>query len=307
MAWSYGTKTANIMDIPLHISSVVAPYLGDNGYKFDGVNSIRVLSIADGSLSNYDETNATTPFGAPTLVVPNEQVLQLAYNKSMLLRIQRTQIQDIPVSQFAKQVALQQANDVFVPAHDAYSLAKIFVARPAGNVVALDTTDVGGGAGVPGYALSFSQMISKSRTNAGGNVSNLIAWVTYSFKDTASAQINFTGSITGYAAGQNGYLGKLAGVPCVEIPDAYMFAGVLALVVDKRAVINVTPKMDPKAGGMVIVDPVPQFSGIEIQLRDRSDTFVLNKKANTVASLENAASTSTTTTLAGTTQVVAGP
>lgn len=307
MAFSYGTKTANIMDIPLYIASVVTPYLGDNGYKWDGVNSVRVLSVADGSLANYDETNATTPFGAPTLVVPNEQVLQLAYNKSMLLRIQRTQIQDIPVGQFAKQVALQQAHDVFVPAHDAYSLAKIFAARPSGNIIALDTSDTGGGAGMPGYALSFSKMVSKSRTYAGGNTANLVAWVTYGFKDTAGAQINFTGSNLGYAAGKNGYLGKLAGVPCVEIPDSYMFAGVLALCVDKRAVINVTPKMDPKAGGMTIIDPVPSFSGIEIQLRDRSDTFVLNQKVNTVSSLENAASTTTTTTQGGTTAYVPGP
>lgn len=296
MAFSYGTKTANIMDIPLHISSVVTPYLGDNGYKWDGVNSVRVLSIADGTLSNYDETNATTPFGSATLVVPNEQVLQLAYNKSMLLRIQRTQIQDIPVGQFAKQVALQQANDVFVPAHDAYSLAKIWAARPAGNIVALDTTDVGGGNGVSGYALSFSKMVSKARTYAGGNTANLVAWVGYTFKDTAGAQINFTGSEAGFAAGKNGYLGKLAGVPTVEIPDSYLFAGVYALVVDKRAVINVTPKMDPKAGGLTIIDPVPGFSGIEIQLRDRSDTFVLNQKVNSVASLELASATTASTT-----------
>ena len=304
MAFSYGTKTANIMDIPLHISSVVAPYIGDNGYKWDGVNSVRVLSIADGSLANYDETSATAPFGAPSLVVPNEQVLQLAYNKSMLLRIQRTQIQDIPVGQFAKQVALQQANDVFVPAHDIYSLAKIWAARPAGNIVALDTTDTGGGAGVSGYALSFNKVVSKARTYAGGNTANLIAWVTYTFKDTAGAQINFTGSEAGYAAGKAGYLGKLAGVPVVEIPDAYLFPGVLALVVDKRVVVNVTPKMDPKAGGMTVIDPVPQFSGVEIQLRDRSDTFVLNQKVNAVASLENAASTTASTTA---TTVTAGP
>lgn len=136
---AYGTKTANIMDVPLSISSLVAPALGDNGYKWDGSNSVRVLSVADGSLANYDETSATAPFGSPSLVVPTEQVLALAYNKSMLLRIQRTQIQDFPVSSFSKQVALQQAEHVFVPAHDAYSLAKIFAARPSGNVVARNT------------------------------------------------------------------------------------------------------------------------------------------------------------------------
>lgn len=282
---AYGTKTANVMDIPLFISSVVAPYLGDNGYKWEGLNSVRVLSIADGTLANYDETSATAPFGAPSLVVPAEQVLTLAYNKSMLLRIQRTQIQDIPVSQFSKQVALQQANDVFVPAHDAYSLAKIFAARPSGNVVQLDTSH---------YTKSFQLTVNKARTG-GAALGNLVAWVTYTLAANIRDAINYTGSDAGYTDGKNGYVGKLAGVPTVEVPDSYFFAGVFAIVADKRAIINVTPKMDPKAGGLTVIDPVPLFSGIEIQLRDRSDTFVLNKKVNSVASLETSASTTTTT------------
>lgn len=282
---AYGTKTANIMDVPLSISSVVAPYLGDNGYKMDGLNSIRVLSVADGTLSTYDETSATAPMGAPNLVVPTEQVLTLAYNKSMLLRIQRSQIQDIPVSDFSKQVALQQANDVFVPAHDAYSLGKIFAARPAGNIATLDTAH---------YTLSFQKMINLARTG-GASLNSLVCWCTYTFAASVRDAINYQGSDGGYTNGQNGYLGKLSGVPTIEVPDAYLFAGVSALVADKRAIINVTPKMDPKAGGLTVIDPVPLFSGIELQLRDRSDTFVLGKKVGTVASLETTGSTTTTT------------
>lgn len=282
---SYGTKTANIMDIPLSISSVVTPYIGDNGYKWDGLNSVRVLSVADGSLSNYDESNATSPFGTPNLVVPTEQVLALAYNKSMLLRIQRTQIQDIPVSAFSKQVALQQANDVFVPAHDAYSLGKIFAARPASNVVAFNSAR---------NDLGFQTMVNKARTG-GASLSSMVAWVTYTFAAAVRDKINYTGADAGYVNGENGYMGKLCGIPTVEIPDLYLFGGVSALCIDKRAIVNVTPKMDPKAGGMTVIDPVPGFSGIEIQLRDRSDTFVLGKKVSLVASLETAASTTTTT------------
>lgn len=282
---AYATKTSNIMDKPLSISSVFHPYVGDNGYKWDGVNSVRVLSIANGSLSNYDETSATAPMGSPSLVVPVEQVLTLAYNKSMLLRIQRTQIQDIPVSQFSKQVALQQAEQVFVPAHDAYSLAKVFAARPAGNVVARNTSrnDFG-----------LKTMLDKARTN-GGVLTNMVVWITYTLASEIQDKINYTGSDAGFTAGKNGYLGKIAGVNAVEIPDSYFFAGVHALCADKNALVNVTPKMDPKAGGMTVIDPVPLFSGIEIQLRNRADTFVLNKNVNTVASLETAASTTTTT------------
>jgi hypothetical protein len=288
---AYGIKTANIMDIPLSISSVVTPYIGDQGYKWDGSNIVRVLSIANGTLSNYDETNATTPFGSASLVVPNEQWLALAYNKCMLLRIQRTQIQDIPVSSFSKQVALQQANAVFVPAHDAYSLGKIFAARPAGNVTAVNGAR---------HDQGFQTAVNKARTNATGLVNDLIAWVTYTFAATVRDAINYVGSDLGYANGQNGYLGKLAGIPTIEVPDAYLFAGVSALICSKQSVVNVTPKMDPKSGGMLVIDPVPGFSGIEIQLRDRSDTYVLNQKASNVATLETAGSTTTTTSTATT-------
>jgi hypothetical protein len=282
-----GTKTSNILDVPLSISSVVVKHLGDNGYSFEGVGIVRVLSIADGSLTNYDETSASAPFGSPILVVPAEQVLTLAYNKSMLLRIQRTQIQDIPVSQFSKKVAMQQADHVFVPAHDAYSLAKIFAARPSGNIVAVDTSN---------YALGFKKMVDISRTNGTGALGDIVAWVTYTYSALIQNAINYTGSNLGFEAGKNGFIGILAGVPVIEAPDAYFFAGVSALCVAKSGVVNVVPKMDPKAGGMTIIEQVPGFSGIEIQLRDRSDTFVLNKHAVTIASLETAASTTTTTT-----------
>lgn len=277
---AYGAKTANIMDIPLSISSVVAPHLGDNGYSWEGSNAIRVLSVANGSLANYDETHATAPFGAPSLVVPAEQVLTLAYNKSMLLRVQRTQIQDIPVSQFTKQVALQQADEVFVPAHDAYSIAKVLASRPLGNRVFMEL-------GVAGYDIKvkFGQTVDRARTG-GGQAGKMIAWVGYEFSTQLSGAINFTGSDQGYKEGKNGYLGMFKGVKLVEAPDAYLGSGVYVIVADKRAVINVTPKMDPKGDGMVVIEKVPGFSGVEIQLRDRSDTFVLTKKVNAIASLE---------------------
>lgn len=279
----YGQKTASIMDIPMSVSSVFAPYVGDNGYKFEGLGTIRVLSIANGAIADYNESSATAPFGAtPTLVVPTEQVLTLAYNKSMWARVQDTQIQDIPVSSFSKTFALQQADEVFVPAHDAYSLAKVLAARPVGNKVVFDDA----APATEDLKLQFRRMVTKSK-KGGGSLNNIIAWVAMDISDQISALINYTGSDAGYAEGKTGYLGKLAGAKTVEVPDEYFTAGVYALAADKRAIVNVTPKMDPKKGkGVKVIEDVPGFGGIEIQLRDRSDTFVLNKKARAVSSLE---------------------
>lgn len=278
---AYGTRTANVMDIPLSVSSVFAPHVGNNGYSFVDVNSVRVLSIANGSLADYDENSATAPFGAASLVVPAEQVLTLAYNKSMLLRIQKTQIQDQPIQNFSKQVAMQQADEVFVPSHDAYSLAKLLAARPSGNKVVFDAN-----AGTNDLKLQFSRTVDKAKTN-GSAVGNLIAWVGYDIASQIRALINYGGSEAGYTDGKNGYLGKLAGAKIVEVPDAYLGTGVYAIVADKRAIVNVPPKMDPKGDGVVVIEKVPGFSGIEIQMRDRGDTYVLTKKTRNIASLEN--------------------
>lgn len=286
MATLNGQKTANVLDIPLSVESVVAPYLGDNGYKYEGFGVIRVLSIANGTLATYDETSATAPFGAPVLVVPAEQTLTLAYNKSMLLRIQQAQIHDIPVSSFSKAVALQQAAEVFIPAHDAYSIGKVYAARPVGNRVYIQLVSA-----TPStlenskIKLKFSQMLDRLRTG-GGSIANAIVWVGYDFSSQLSDAINFTGSDAGYADAKAGWVGKFKGAKIIEAPDAYLGANVYAIAVDKRGVINVTPKMDPKAGGMKVIEDVPQFSGIEIQLRDRGDTFVLTQKVRLVASLE---------------------
>lgn len=282
---SYGKQTSNIMDIPLKLKSVFTPYVGDNGYKFTGVNTIFVLSNANGTLVTYDETSATAPFGTVTLASPVEQELTLAYNQAMIKRIQDTQIQDIPVQSYAKKWSVQQIDQVFIPAHDTYSLAKLVAARPTGNKV---TTTAANWATTEKLSLKFEQAINKVRAT-GADTNQSIAWVAYDFIANLSSQINFTGSDAGYKDAQTGYLGKHKGVVIVETPDTYFPAGVYAIIADKRAIVAVTPKMDPQGNGYKVLESVPGFGGIEIQLRDRGDTFVLNKKASAIVTIEAAA------------------
>src|SRR5690348_8340470 len=136
MAQNYGTRTVNLMDSPLSLKSVFAPYVGDNGYKWNDAGSIQVLSTPDGSLADYNEAS-TAPITVG-LVGNNVQTLTLAYNKAMFQRIQQTLIQDTPVANFAASWAKQQINDVFVPTHDVYSLNKVALGRDVANDVTVD-------------------------------------------------------------------------------------------------------------------------------------------------------------------------
>ena len=285
MAQNYGKSTSSIMDIPLKRKSVFTPYVGDNGYRFEGLNTIYVLSHDNGTLVTYDESSASAPFGAIALAGNAEQTLTLAYNQAMISRIQNTQIQDVPVSAFAKSWAVQQVYEVFIPAHDAYSLAKLKTARPVGN--RLYTVVADWATGAEKLSLTFEKAINLARTNGKAESAQMVAWVGYDFAANLSSQINFTGADKGYEDARNGYLGKHKGVTVVETPDALLPLKTHVIIADKRAIVAVTPKMSPTDGmGYVVIDKVPGFSGIEIQLRDRGDTFVLNKKAAAISTIE---------------------
>jgi hypothetical protein len=288
---SYGRSTSNLMDTPIKFTSIFTPYVGDNGYKFTGLNTIYVLNVDNGSLVSYNEASVT-PVGTPGLVAPGEQELTLAYNQAMFAKIQHTQIQDIPVNNFAKKWAYQQISEVFIPAHDAYSLSKLRAARPAQNVVT--TAPANWAASTDKLSWKFEQAINLARKNGNLDTNMAVAWMAYAYAAALAMQINFTGSDQGYKDAKSGYLGKHKGVVCVEVKDDFFTAGVYAIVADKRAIIAVKPKMTPT--DIRIIEKVPGFGGIEVQLRDRGDTFVLSKKAGAIATIEDVASTTTTTT-----------
>lgn len=290
---AYGRGTANKMDAPLKKLSVVTQYLGDNGYSFSNRNEIYVLSFANGSTATYDESSATAPFGTPGLAVPTEQTLTLAYNKSMITRIQRTQQQDVPIDNLAAKWAAQQISEVFIPEHDEYSLNKIWAARPVANTITVTAAQLTP-AGTEKASYAFERAINKARVSGNKNTSMMVAWLSYTFASVLAAQINFTGSDEGYADAKSGYLGRHKGVVCVETPDDYFTTGTYALIADKRAIVNVKPKINPE--DYRILREVPAFDGVEVQLRDRSDTFVLSKRVGNIASIEDVASTTTTTT-----------
>ena len=59
MAQTYGklSDSSLIIDRQLTISSVFAPYFGDNGYKFNNDSSIRMFSLDNGTLAGYNENS----------------------------------------------------------------------------------------------------------------------------------------------------------------------------------------------------------------------------------------------------------
>lgn len=279
MASEYGIKTSSILDVPLEKASFVARHLDANGVDFTSAQTVRLLNydISESSLGSYDETATSQTV---VLAETDKQDMTLAYNKYKFLRIQDTLDQDTPIASLASKFAKAWVYDKFIPDFDAYAITKIVAARPAGNKVTWVS-------GTDSLKLKFFNTISKVKTG-GGRVGNMVAWVPYAVSDTFKALVtSFDGSDMGYTAGKNGVLGPIDGVMVVEADDSLFLSTYDVIACDKRAVIRVTPKMDPATGsGMKLIKDVPGHGGSELQLRARGDVFVFGLKADAIATLE---------------------
>lgn len=288
MAINYGIRTQTFLDRRLKHGSSVAKYLDAHGVNTNDAATVRILNIdIDGDdLTAYNETS-TTGGMTPTLVEFGKQEWSIDYNYASFLRIQDTQLQDIPVGSAVSDVAKAWVDEKFIPDFDEYALAKIIAARPGGNIVTWDGTTVD--TGVNGLLQKFYNTVSVV-VNGGGDTSNMIAWVPLSFADQLRAYITtFDGSDKGYTAGINGLLGKLKGVMVVETVDEYFdaYPTVKAVVADKRAIAAPTQKMTPKNGGRKFIKDVPGFGGSELQLRARGGVFVMDRKVDAIATLQS--------------------
>lgn len=280
MASKYGIKTSSILDVPLQRASYVARHLNANGVDFTSASTVKILNydISGGSLGNYDETAISQTV---TLAETDDQDMTLAYNKYKFLRIQDTLEQDTPVESLASKFAKTWVYEKFIPDFDAYALAKIVAARPAANKLTWNSS-------TDNIKLKFFNTVSAVKKR-GGAPGSMIAFIPFAFADTLKALVTtFDGSDKGYEAGKNGVLGQLDGVAVVETDDTYFPATYIDVVVcDKRAVVRVTPKMDPASGkGMKLIKDVPGHGGSELQLRARGDIFVFGQKKFAIATLE---------------------
>jgi len=280
MASTYGIKTSSILDKPLEIASYVARHLNANGVNFTSAQTVRILNydISGSSLDTYDETATSQTV---SLAETSNQDMTLAYNKYKFLRIQDTLEQDTPIASLASKFARTWVYEKFIPDFDSYALTKIIAARPTANKVFWNSS-------TDSIKLKFFNTVSTVKRN-GGSPGNMLAWIPFAISDSFKNLVtSFDGSNLGYTAGKNGVLGQVDGVTVVETEDTLFPANMDVIVADKRAVVRVTPKMDPKSGkGMKLIKDVPGHGGPELQLRARGDVFVFGLKADAIATLED--------------------
>lgn len=256
-----------------------------NQYDWDGVDTIRLRSVMSYPLQQYNWQDVTgaSRFGPLVEVEDDFQPLTITQDYAYNLAIDKRNNTSTLQEKAAGTIASRQIREQLIPQVDKYRL----------NAIAT-------GNGVTGFGTTGGGIIKASvtltKTNAlqtifehNAEMSNLLVprknRVMF-IKESAVIQLKLADQIVGAGATvqsiagpiiKSGELGTVDGLHIVSVPDSYMPAHVVYMIVLKDAVVAPT-----KIKTMRILTTHPDIDGSVAQGRFLYDCFVIAKRANGV-------------------------
>lgn len=282
---NFATKFSPKVQEAFSLASVTEG-LFSNDYDWTGVATVKVYSVDDLPLNDYDwDLTTGSRFGSLTELGDTVQELTVnddkAFNGSIDKRNNTSELQ----IKAASKVMARQSRNVIVPYVDKYRLN----ALANGNGIASGWGTNGKGTVVTGVSLTASTALRTLMT-AHAAMKNLLVPgennVLY-IGETTAIEIKLADQVVGTGATVqdvakgvvvNGEIGKIAGLHACVVPDSYMptvnDAAVQFMIVHKG--VAVAPK---KIETMRIIQDHPDIDGHVVQGRFLHDCFVLEKKA----------------------------
>ena len=256
-----------------------------NQYDWDGVDTIRLRSVMSYPLQayNWQDVTGASRFGPLVEVEDDFQALTIdqdyAYNLAIDKRNNTSTLQE----KAAGTIASREIREQLIPQVDKYRLSAIASGH---GVTGFGTT--GGGIIKANVALTKTNILETLFTH-GAEMSNLLVpkknrvlfiKESEAIKAKLADQIVGTGATVQQMANQiikSGEMGTINGMHIVAVPDSYMPAHVLYMIVLKDAVVAPT-----KIKTMRILTNHPDIDGAVAQGRFLYDCFVIAKRANGV-------------------------
>lgn len=238
-----------------------------NDYDWEGVNSIKVLSLMNPTLNDY-VASGTNRFGTPTEVQDEAAVYALTKKRSFANTFDVTNVQDQGFVKRAVNYLKQVWDEVYVPEIDKYRLQRW---TDGAATVKVDST-----------ALTKSTVVEAMLTaqaaldDLGVPHENRFIYAKSSIIIKYKLADEFKtadGIMTKYAI--KGQKGEVDGSPLIGVPDSYLPAGVNFMIKYKKATA------DPMKLKMLRAhENVPGIAGVLMEGLCRYDSFVLANKAN---------------------------
>lgn len=267
MAINLATKFETKLDDRFRKGSLTDGACGTQ-YTFDGVNAIKVWTLSNPTINDYDASASQYRFGQITEVDDEINTYQLSKKKSFANAFDETNVQDQMFIKKATVYLKQVWDECFVPMIDKYRL----------GVWA-------NGAGQGGYnstALTKSNVVEALLTgmaaldDAGVPRENRIVFVKSAIAIKYKLADEFKtadGIMQKFVV--NGQIGAVDGCPLVSVPNSRMPKGVDFLIKYKQA------SADPMKMKMLRAkNDATGFAGVVMEGLVRYDSFVLANKAD---------------------------
>lgn len=239
-----------------------------NDFDWEGVNSIKVLTLMNPTLNDYQVGNGMNRFGTPTEVQDEAAVYSLNKKRSFSNTFDVVNVQDQGFVKKAVMYLKQVWDEVYVPEIDKYRLQRW--ANGAGTV------EVNATALTKGTVVEAMLNAQAALDDLGVPHENRFIFAKSSIIIKYKLADEFKtadGIMTKYAI--KGQKGEVDGSPLIGVPDSYLPAGINFMIKYKKA------SADPmKLKILRAHENAPGIAGVLMEGLCRYDSFVLANKAN---------------------------
>ena len=259
-------KYSDLLDKRFTQMSLTEAWCGHD-YDWDGVNAIKLWTIGQATINDYNASATANRFGTPTELGDEVNTYALRKKRSFTHTLDITNTQDQKSIKKTNAVLKQIWDEQMVPEIDKYRLNTW--ARGAGHGTINGTALTK--ATIVEALLDCNAAMNNKLVPRDGRV--IFVTETMATKCKLATELQYNEAYTSKAI-VNGQVSKLNNCPIVAVPDDWMPSGVEFMIKYKRA------SADPTKLKMLRAHTTPQgYAGALLEGLTRYDSFVLAQKA----------------------------
>lgn len=274
MAVNYAEKYSSLVDERFSIGPLTSGMINDS-YDWIGVETVNVFSIPTASMNDYSLTGASR-YGTPAELENAVQEMKVQKDRSFTFTIDRKSYDDTMMTLEAGKALARQITEVVIPEVDTYRIAAYVSGCKAAHV---HDDNAVSASNAYSLFLACQEDLDNAKVPQGGR----FAIVTPAFLNYIKLSDNFVKeSDMSQRIAITGVVGEIDGVYIVKAPSSYFPTNVQCIVTNRMAMVSPVKLQDYK----IHMDP-PGINGWLIEGRVRYDAFILNKKQDAIAVIEN--------------------
>lgn len=241
--------------------------------SFDGVEAVKIYTLSDPTIGNYDPSGGANRYGNPTEVEDTVQTFTLSRDRAWTKTIDKSNYQDTMMVRKPAKYLAQATRNVLVPELDTYIIAAICT---AGAVYNRDDIVADAATTAANAYTNFTDIVADI-VDRDGPSEGLIALATPAYVAKLKQSSLYDSSDLGLKDRKAGVVGVVDGVKIVKVPSS-RFPANTDLVIT-HPMVCVAPE---KLIDYTLHENPQGVSGQLLEYRHRYDAFIDVNKINAV-------------------------